>query len=55
MKEILNTKDVAELLQKDIRTIQRKAENNEFPKGVCSKFGRSWIFHKENLMQYLFG
>lgn len=52
--EILNTKEVAELLKSDKRTIQKKAERGEYPKGVCGKHGRYWLFNKEKLLNYIF-
>lgn len=52
--EILNTKEVAKLIKSDIRTIQRRAENGEYPEGVCGKHGRFWLFNKEKLMQHIF-
>ncbi len=52
--KILNSKQVAELLHTDVRTIQRNAENNKYPKGVCGKHGRFWLFNEEKLLQYIF-
>lgn len=52
--EILNSKQVAELLHSDVRTIQRKADSGKFPQGICGKFGRFWLFDKEKLLQYIF-
>ena len=52
--EILNTKEVAQLLKTDIRTIQRKAENGDYPPQVCGKHGRYWLFNKEELLKHIF-
>lgn len=52
--EILNTKEVSKLLKSDIRTIQRNAEFGKYPKGVCGKHGRHWLFNKVKLMEYIF-
>ena len=52
--DILNTKEVAKLLKSDIRTIQRKAEAGQYPKGVCGKHGRYWLFNKTKLLEYVF-
>ena len=52
--EVLNTKEVAELLHSDIRTIQRRAEGDKYPKGICGKHGRYWLFDKEKLLQHIF-
>lgn len=52
--EILNTAEVAKLLKSDIRTIQRKAEKGDYPKGICGKHGRYWLFDKEKLLEYIF-
>lgn len=52
--EILNTKEVAQLLKSDIRTIQKKAENGDYPNGVCGKHGRYWLFNKDKLLEFIF-
>jgi excisionase family DNA binding protein len=52
--ELLNTKEVAQLLKSDKRTIQRKAEQGKYPQGVCGKHGRYWLFNKELLLQHIF-
>lgn len=52
--EILNTREVAKLLKADIRTIQRRAEFGKYPKGVCGKHGRLWLFSKKKLLEYIF-
>ena len=52
--DILNTKEVAQLLKSDVRTIQRKAEAGQYPKGVCGKHGRYWLFNKTKLLEYVF-
>lgn len=52
--EILNSKEVAKLVKSDIRTIQRRAEAGEYPKGVCGKHGRYWLFNKTKLLEYIF-
>lgn len=52
--DILNTKEVAKLLKSDVRTIQRKAEAGQYPKGICGKHGRYWLFNKTKLLEYVF-
>jgi len=52
--KILNTREVAKLLKSDIRTIQRNAESGKYPKGVCGKHGRHWLFNREKLMEFIF-
>lgn len=52
--EILNTKEVANLLGTTKRTVERKAKNGEYPLGVCGKHGRFWLFNKEKLIQFVF-
>ena len=54
MDEILNTKEVAELLKSDKRTVERRAKNGEYPAGVCGRHGRYWLFNKQKLLQYIF-
>jgi len=51
---ILNVKEVVELLHSDKRTVQRLANKGYFPKGVCGKFGRFWLFNKEKLEEFIF-
>lgn len=52
--EILTTKEVAELVREDKRTIERKAQSGFYPSNVCSKHGRFYKFHKQNLLNFLF-
>lgn len=52
--ELLNTKEVAKLLHSDMRTIQRNADSNKYPQGICGKHGRYWLFDKEKLLQHIF-
>jgi len=54
MDEILNVAEVAKLLHSDVRTIRRKAQNGDYPQGVCGKHGRYWLFNKTKLMQFIF-
>ncbi len=51
----ITTKDVAKLVHSDIRTIQKKAEAGYYPKCVCGRHGRYWLFHEENLIKFIFG
>lgn len=53
--EILTTKEVAKLVHSDVRTIQKKAESGYYPKNVCGRHGRYWLFNKENLLKFVFG
>lgn len=50
----LNSKEVAELLRCKMITIERKAKNGDFPKGVCMFFNRKWLFNEEELLKFLF-
>lgn len=54
MTEILNVKEAALLLKSDKRTLERRAQKGLYPKGVCGKHGRYWLFNKEKLLQYIF-
>lgn len=51
--EILNVKEVAALLKSTKRTIERQCKAGYYPKTVCFKHGRFWLFHKENLLNFL--
>lgn len=51
--EILTTKEVAKLVHSDVRTIQKKAESGYYPKNVCGRHGRYWLFNKENSLLIL--
>lgn len=52
--EILDTLTVAKLLGEDVRTIQNKAKKGFYPKYVCNKHGRCYIFNKQELLKFLF-
>jgi len=54
MDEILNVNEVAKLLHSDARTIRRKAQNKDYPPGVCGKHGRYWLFNKSKLLDFIF-
>ena len=54
MDEILNVNEVAKLLKSDKRTVERNAKNGKYPKGVCGKHGRFWLFNKQKLLQFIF-
>lgn len=54
MSEILNVNEVAKLLKADKRTIERNAKKGVYPKGICGKHGRFWLFDKDKLLQYIF-
>ena len=43
--EIITSKEVAELLHSDIRTIQKNAKKGFYPKGVCGQHGKYWLFN----------
>jgi excisionase family DNA binding protein len=49
-RDVLTEQDVAELLDCEKSTVQKKARNGDLP-GV--KFGRSWVFPKTALLQSL--
>jgi len=53
--ELITTKEVAKLVHSGRRTIQKKAEAGYYPKSVCGRHGRYWLFNKENLMKFIFG
>ena len=52
--EILNSKEAAELLHADKRTVERNAKNGKYPAGVCGRHGRFWLFNKEKLLEFVF-
>ena len=52
--EILNVNEVAKLLKADKRTIERNAKQGKYPKGVCGKHGRYWLFNKRLLLESIF-
>lgn len=52
--EILNVKEVAELLKSDKRTVERKAKQGYYPPNVCGKHGRYWLFNKQELLKFVF-
>lgn len=54
MDEILNASEAAKLLRSDIRTVQRRAKNGEYPKGVCGRHGKYWLFNKTKLLEFIF-
>lgn len=54
MDEIITAPEVAKLLHSDIRTIQRKAKNGDYPKEVCGRHGRYWLFNKAKLLKFIF-
>jgi phage terminase Nu1 subunit (DNA packaging protein) len=52
--EIITSKEAAELLHSDIRTIQKNAKKGFYPKGVCGQHGKYWLFNKEALLSFIF-
>lgn len=54
MDEILNAGEAAKLLRADIRTVQRMAKDGKYPKGVCGRHGRYWLFNKAKLLEFVF-
>lgn len=52
--EILNVSEVAKLLKCDKRKIERNAQQGKYPKGVCGKHGRCWLFNKRKLLESIF-
>ena len=54
MDEILNVNEVAKLLKADKRTVERNAKKGFYPKGICGKHGRYWLFNKQKLLQFIF-
>lgn len=51
---ILKSKEVAEMLGVDIRTIQKLAKENYYPPEVCGKIGKQYIFNADLLFSFLF-
>lgn len=54
-ENILNAREAAKLVRADMRTLERRAKEGRYPKGVCGKHGRYWLFNREKLLQYIFG
>lgn len=52
--KIINTKEVAAIVGQDKRTVERKAKRGDYPKGVCGKHGKFWLFNEEKLLEYIF-
>jgi len=53
-ENILNAKEAAQLLRSDMRTVERRAKAGYYPKGVCGKHGRFWLFNKAKLLEFIF-
>ena len=53
-ENILNAREAAKLLHSDIRTVERRAKDGAYPKGVCGKHGRFWLFNKQKLLEFIF-
>lgn len=51
--EFLTVKEVAEMLHSTKRTIERLCKSGYYPKTVCFKHGRYWLFNKQNLFDFL--
>lgn len=52
--DIINTKEVANIVKSDKRTIERRARAGYYPQGVCGRHGRYWLFNKEKLLEFIF-
>ena len=52
--EILNCMEAAALLHSTKKTLEKNARNGVYPKGVCGKHGKYWIFNKEKLLAFVF-
>ena len=52
--EILSTKEAAELLHSEEHTLVKNARNGFYPKGVCGKHGKFWLFNKQKLLAFVF-
>ena len=50
---IMTTEEIAQLLKVDIRTIQRMAKKEIYPKSVCFRVGKQYRFNKEALLEFL--
>ncbi len=52
--EIIQTEEVAQLLNVCKRTVQNNAKDGVFPPSVCMRYGRKYFFDKDALCKWLF-
>ena len=50
----ISAPEAAKLLKSDVRTIERKAKAGYYPKDVCGRHGRVWLFNEEKLIEFIF-
>lgn len=52
--KILITEEASKLLRMDKRTLQKLAQKGYFPKHVCGRVGRKYLFKEEALIEFIF-
>lgn len=52
--KIITTEEAAKLLRTDIRTLQKQAQNGNYPNNVCGRVGRKYLFNEEALIEFIF-
>lgn len=52
--KIITTEEAAKLLKTDIRTLQKQAQKGYFPKHVCGRVGRKYLFDENALLEFIF-
>ena len=52
--KIISAPEAAKLLKSDVRTVERKAKSGYYPKDVCGRHGRYWLFNEEKLIKFIF-
>lgn len=52
--KIITTEEAAKLLRTDIRTLQKQAQNGNYPSNVCGRVGRKYLFNEEALIEFIF-
>lgn len=52
--KIITTEEAAKLLRTDIRTLQKQAQNGNYPANVCGRVGRKYLFNEEALIEFIF-
>ena len=51
---IFTTEEASKLLRIDKRTLQKLAQKGYFPKHVCGRVGRKYLFKEEALIEFIF-
>ncbi len=52
--KVITTEEAAKLLRTDIRTLQKQAQNGNYPTNVCGRVGRKYLFNEEALIEFIF-